>query len=223
MTNQDILQIIENRKSTRAFLNKEVSVGQLEQLMRVTTRAPSWKNAQSYKVYFITGAKKQELVEEFYQAAVVDKLEPQPVYAYEKNHPSFIKKRMFALGMDLYSHMGIDRKDKLGREDHFKKNFRGFDAPVMAFFYIPAPLGEWSLLDLGILLGHICLVAESMGLATCAQASLAIYPQIVAKYTKQNESMKMILGMALGYADPQDKNNSFRSERAPLEEVMEVI
>jgi nitroreductase len=79
-------------------------------------------------------------------------------------------------------------------------------------------------MDLGILIGYLSLVAEGMGMATCFQASLAVYPDIVDRYTNmKDEGMKMIVGMSLGYADPDDQNNSFYSSRVPLEDVMQVL
>lgn len=218
----NLQKIIQNRISTRAFLDKPVSNEQLKQLVYLANRAPSWKNAQSYRLYFITGRKKQQLLTEF-QRAIEQKKQPQPTYPYEKNHPAPFKKRMFSLGMDLYNHMGIDRKDKEAREQHFLLNYQAFGAPVIGFFYIPGELAEWTILDLGIFMGHICLVAEAMGLATCFQASLAVYPDIVAKYTGASDKFKLIVGMALGYADPDDRNNSFHSRRADISEIMQII
>ena len=146
-----------------------------------------------------------------------------PTYAYESGHPSLIKKRMFQLGMDLYGHLGIDRKDKAARDAHFWRNYEAFGAPVIAFFYIPAGLAEWSLIDLGILMGQMSLVIESMGMASCFQASLSVFPDIVDRYTQMGPDWKMIVGMALGYSDPEDPGNAFQSSRAPLEEVMQII
>lgn len=223
MQERDIEKLINKRISTRGFLDKPVSQADLEKLMQLATRAPSWKNAQSYKLVFLTGDKKDQLLAEF-KTEIEKRTEPRPHYDYETSHPSSIKKRMFKLGMDLYSHMGIDRKDKEGREAHFMRNYEAFGAPVVGFFYIPQALGAWTLMDLGILIGYLSLVAEGMGMATCFQASLAVYPDIVDRYTNmEGEGMKMIVGMSLGYADPNDQNNSFYSSRVPLEDVMQVL
>lgn len=223
MQEHDIEKLIKKRISTRGFLDKQVSHADLERLMELSTRAPSWKNAQSYKLIFLTGDKKDQLLAEF-KSKIEKRTEPRPNYDYETSHPTAIKKRMFQLGMDLYGHMGIDRKDKEGRDAHFMRNYEAFGAPVVGFFYIPQALGAWTLLDLGILIGYISLVAEGMGLATCFQASLAIYPDLVDQFTGMGEkNMKMILGMSLGYPDLEDKNNSFYSNRAPLEEVMQIL
>ena len=81
---------------------------------------------------FVKGEKKNSLMKEFHQA-ITERRDPAPHYDYEKNHPSNIKKRMFSLGMSLYSHMGIERKDKEAREAHFMKNYEAFGAPVVAF------------------------------------------------------------------------------------------
>ena len=218
----NIEKLMKKRISTRAFLQQDVSDEQLNQLTTLASRAPSWKNAQSYKIAFVKGQKKDSLMKEFHQA-ITERRDLAPHYDHEKNHPSIIKKRMFNLGMKLYSHMRIERKDKEAREAHFMKNYEAFGAPVVAFYYIPKSLAEWTILDLGILMGHVCLVAEGMGLATCFQGSLSVYPDIVDKYTGLGDEMKMIVGMSLGYPDTEDRNNSFYSDRVPLEEIMQII
>src|SRR5690606_11753275 len=104
------------------------------------------------------------------------------------------------------------------------QNYLGFAAPTMVFCYIPRELGEWTILDLGFLLGHLAIVAESLGLATCFQATLGGYPDVVAPYTKINgNEYKLVVGFSIGYADKQAKINQFKTTRAPLDECFTMI
>ena len=103
------------------------------------------------------------------------------------------------------------------------RNFSGFDAPVLVFCYIPKALREWTILDLGFLLGYISLLALQNGLGTCFQATLASYPEIVNTYTGLGEENNLMVGFSIGYPDLKDPANAFYSERAPLDEILTIV
>jgi nitroreductase len=222
-TKTELEQIIRERISVRAFLkDKPIAEGLLEEVIELASRAPSWKNAQSYLLIALSGNTRDNLCAELTEAAK-NGVEHNPDFEYEKNYPAFIKKRMYDLGMSLYAHLGIGRKDKEKRDAQMLRNFIGFDAPYLVLCYIPSALRDWSILDLGIFLGHICLTAGQYGLGTCFQSTLAAYPDIVKKYTEMGDDYKLVVGFSIGYPDPEDRCNSFISGRAPLEEIFNVI
>jgi len=59
----------------------------------------------------------------------------------------------------------------------------------------------------------VMLAAVDQGLATCPQASLTEYPQIVKEVLDQDEDSLLICGMALGYEDCDALINSYRTDR----------
>jgi nitroreductase len=61
------------------------------------------------------------------------------------------------------------------------------------------------------------MAAVGLGLATCPQASIAEYPQVVRNILGIEEQFILICGMALGYADPQHPVNQYRLSREPQE------
>jgi nitroreductase len=63
----------------------------------------------------------------------------------------------------------------------------------------------------------VMLAAVEEGLATCPQASLAEYPQIVRDALGYPDDAILVCGMALGYADEGAVINSYRTEREPVE------
>ena len=74
-----------------------------------------------------------------------------------------------------------------------------------------------SYLDYGMFLQSVMLAAEEEGLATCPQASLAEYPQIVKQELGYPEDAVLVCGMALGYADEEAVVNSYRTGREAVE------
>jgi nitroreductase len=63
----------------------------------------------------------------------------------------------------------------------------------------------------------LMLAAVEEGLATCPQASLAEYPQVVKEELGYPGDAILVCGMALGYADAGAEINSYRTEREPVE------
>lgn len=216
-------QLLRSRNSVRAFLDKPVAKDEIAKLVELASRAPSWKNAQSYHLVAVCGKKKQDLAAKLLANAEAGR-PGSPDIPWEKSYPPQQKKRMFDLGMAFYELLGIQREDKAARVRQMNLNYESFGAPVMVFCFIPASLAEWTILDLGILLGHAAVCAQAQGLSTCFQATLADYPEEVFAATGMNRGeWKLVVGFALGYRDDQAPINGFQTQRAPLQEILTII
>jgi len=127
------------------------------------------------------------------------------------------KSRRQACGFQLYDAVGIKKEDKQERLDQWAANYRGFDAPVMLIFLIDEVLETGSYMDYGMFMQSIMLLAVEEGLATCPQAALGEYPNIVRDELSLPDNVRVLCGMALGYEDQQAAINQYRTPREPLE------
>jgi len=84
------------------------------------------------------------------------------------------------------------------------------------YFFIDPAMKTGSFMDYGMFLQSIMLSAVEEGLATCAQAALGQYPEIVKKELSY-EGMTLVCGMAVGYEDKSALVNSYRTPREPVE------
>ncbi len=219
----DVLKkTINSRISCRGFLDKEIPKEIIREIVEISERSPTWKNTQSYRLLAISGNLKKKICNELTERAKSG-AEPSSDFPYETGYPSNIKRRMMDLAMDFYGYLGIDRKDKPKREEQMLKNFSAFGAPTIVFCMIPATLREWTILDLGIFLGHICLVAEAKGLSTCLQAALVSWPDIIRKHLDINENETIAVAFSIGYKDNSEIANSFKSKRVAVDEVLQFI
>ncbi len=73
-----------------------------------------------------------------------------------------------------------------------------------------------SYMDYGMFIQSIMLSAIECGLATCPQAALGEYPDIVRQEFPEYKDKLVLCGLALGYEDKNHIVNSYRTTREDL-------
>lgn len=205
------------RHSTRAFLDKPVAESTLHDLLNIARQAPSGANTQPWQVAVVMGETKTKLSQ-----ALVDAFKQgqsgTPDYSYyPQNWQSPYNDRRRACGLQLYQSLSIERTDKAGQKAQWAANYRGFDAPVILLFLMDDSLQTGSFLDYGMFMQSIMLLAQEKGLATCPQAALAEYPNIVKSQLGYPMDSTLIGGIAIGYEDLEAPVNHYRTAREPVE------
>lgn len=211
-----VSQALKSRKSTRAFLTKKVPQELLVKILDSARHAPSGVNTQPWQVAVVSGQKKKDLQEKI-EGAFRDGVHGKMAYQYyplKWQEP--YKTRRFECGLQLYGALGIERAEKARRLDQWAANFRAFDAPVMLFFFMDQSLETGSYMDYGMFLQSIMLAAVEHGLASCPQAALGEYPELVKEALDYPDELIVIGGMALGYEDTKHRVNSYRTPREPV-------
>ena len=213
-----VSQALLQRRSTRAFLPKAVEHEKIEQILEHAKWTPSGVNMQPWQVYVLSGKAKQELSQRLlasFQSGAKSAMDYQ-YYPTEWKQP--FKARRTALGKQMFDLLQIGREDKEARLEQWGRNYVGFDAPCLLLFSIDASLDKGSYLDYGMFLQSIMLMAEELGLATCPQAALVEYPQVLRDFLNCSAEQHFICGMALGYTDKQAKVNQLKPPRAEISE-----
>ena len=119
--------------------------------------------------------------------------------------------------MQLYAALGIKREEKERRLEQWIANYRAFDAPAMLYFFMDPGFEAGSFMDYGMFLQSVMLTAVEEGLATCPQAALGEYPEIVKEALGYPNDSILLCGMALGYEDRHAKVNNYRIDREPVD------
>ncbi|MGB1311892.1 MAG: nitroreductase, partial [Leucothrix sp.] len=133
------------------------------------------------------------------------------------------KSRRKACGLIMYKTLGIERGDTERQMDQWAANYRSFDAPVTLYFFIDRPMETGSYMDYGMFLQSVMLAAVDQGLATCPQAALADYPEIIRAELGYSDDKVLVCGMALGYEDKDAIVNSYRTGREEVESFTEYF
>ncbi len=212
-----VSEAIKQRQSIRAYQQRAVEAEKITHILDVARHAPSGVNTQPWQVAVVTGATKQRLQQRL-EAAFRNGEKSQMAYQYYPLswEPPY-KARRLACGLAFYGALEIKREDKQRQLDQQAANFRAFDAPVMLLFFMDPIMSTGSYLDYGMFLQSLMLAAEEEGLATCPQASLAEYPQIIKQELGYADETVVVCGMALGYAEEEAVVNSYRTGREAVE------
>lgn len=213
----ELINAMKSRRSTRAFLDREVADEKVRAILEAARWAPSGVNMQPWQVAVVRGATRQRLSQALIDAYATGTAS-QPDYRYypEKWFDPY-KGRRKATGMALYSALHIDIGDTQARMEAWYNNYRFFGAPTGLLVFIDRRLGQGSWIDIGMFMQNLMLAAESEGLGTCPQAALADYPDIVRKMLGVDEQLAFVGSLALGYPDPDAEVNAYRTPREPVD------
>ena len=66
------------------------------------------------------------------------------------------------------------------------------------------------------------LAAQALGLATVPQAAVAFQSPVVREVLNVPEDRLILCAISFGYEDPAHPANGFRTDRAALDEIMEI-
>lgn len=215
--------VIEQRRSTRAYLPRQVEPGLVDDVLAVASHAPSGANAQPWMAHVLRGGTLARVTERV--QAVFDDPETKASHRQEFDYyPSQwiepFKSRRRRNGLDLYGLLGIGREDKVGMLAHQRRNYEFFGAPVGLIFTIDRAMGLGSLMDYGMFLQNIMIAARARGLDTCPMAAFNVFHEVVRDELALPDNAQILCGMALGYGDPDATVNRLVNPRAGLSEFV---
>ena len=214
----NIKDALKRRKAVRAFLDKAVENEKIRRILEAAKHAPSGTNTQPWQVAVVTGDTKirlGELLENAFRSGVKGQMDYQ-YYPGRWKEPYRGRRR--ACGLQLYTALGITREDRERQLEQWAANYRAFDAPAVLFFFMDPDMEKGSFMDYGMFLQSVMLAAVEEGLATCPQASLGEYPDIVREFLGYPDDTILVCGMAMGYEDTRAKVNSYRTPREDVHE-----
>ncbi len=182
-------------------------------------RSPSGGNLQPWNLHVMQG----ETLERFTSLATARTLRGDREDPTYRAYPSPLwephRSWRYKLGEDMYALLGIPREDKPARLRWLAENARFFGAPVGLIITGDKRLEMPQHMDIGILLQSIMLLARERGLHTAPQGWWRNWSSVCHDVLDIEPGQHVLVGMALGYADPEASVNDLRSDRAPLSDV----
>jgi nitroreductase len=216
----DVLEALNARFTCRTFKKDQVKKETVLKIMENATRSPSWANTQPWEI-FIAGGDVLKSIRKGFMDSFNDGMPIDPDIP-PSEWPVQHQERMKELGINLYKHLGISRDDTAARNESWRLNFEFFKAPLVVYLCMHETLSEWSMFDLGSLSQSIMLAAQEYGVDSAPAVNLVAYPKIIRKEIEIPDELSIVVGIALGYSDTESLQNTFRSRRRPLDEVVRL-
>ena len=216
----DVKSALLKRKSTRAFLDKKVPIETINAIIEQSKTAPSGVNTQPWQVAVITGESKNKLCSMFEKAFREGIKGSMDYKYYPVEWKDEYKARRKECGLLLYSTLQITREEIEKQADQWALNYQAFNAPVILLFFIDKTMEKGSFMDYGMFIQSIMLSAIEYGLATCPQAALGEYPDIIREEFPEYKDKHVLCGLALGYEDKKNIVNSYRTTREDLDKFV---
>ncbi|MDO4745678.1 MAG: nitroreductase [Bacillota bacterium] len=211
----ELRQALETRKSVRGYLDKPVPKEIIEDILRQGQRAVSANNTQPWEFAVITGDILKKIGEENVASFVAGEELDYPDWPFE----GVYRTRSIGIAKQLFAAMDIARENKEKRFWWMQRGFRFFDAPCAIIMYMDETLNESACrLDMGCCAQNICLAAMEHGLGTCVEDQAIMYQKALRKHLGL-EGKRFVVGIAIGYEDPDFPANGVISEREDLENI----
>ncbi|MCE1273565.1 MAG: nitroreductase [Chlorobiales bacterium] len=215
----EFTQAIAARHSCRNFLDTPVDAATISSLVEMAQHSPSWGNTQPWRVW-VAGGEVAVSIRQGLVARGAAGAPPVPDMPMPTVFEGEMKARYVEVGRSVFAVLGIERQDEERRNAHRTNNCNAFGAPVLVYITLPDGLTPYAMLDAGSFLSTFCLAAADRGLATCIQATLAHYPDIIRQHLPIPPQERIVVGVALGHADSACDINRFRSAREPVEKIL---
>lgn len=211
----DVAQALEARRSVRAFLPDPVEREKLVTVLGAAAHTPSWGNSQPWEVFVAEGetlARIKRGYREKYAADATSIPEiPRPVEWTEA-----ARERLRRLRPDMVRDCG-DAADQFNQ-----LNRTLFDAPAVLYLCMDRILSQWSLYDMGAYAQSLMLAAIEQGLSTMPAIMLVHFPDVLRQELRVPDNLTIVMGIAIGYADDNNRINDFVSGRSPLNETVHL-
>ena len=214
-----VTDALNTRITCRDFLETLVPSDVLTRILTMAMRSPSGGNLQPWKLHVMTGETLAEFKKRAAERTLAGKLE-------EPTHPAYPsplwephRSWRYKLGEDMYGKLGIPRDNKMGRMVWMAQNAKFFNAPVGIVITGDKRLDMPQYMDIGILLQSIMMLAREEGLHTAPQGWWRNWTSVCHELLDIPNEEEVMVGMAIGYGNPEHKVNDLYADRASLEEV----
>lgn len=211
--------LLQARKSTRAFLPKQVENNKITQIVAAARRVPSWCNAQPWQVIIASGDTTNRFRSGLQTA--VETTAPKPDLPWPQRYEGVYGERRRTCGWQLYEAVGVKRGDREGSAKQTMQNFALFGAPHVAILTTEADLGPYGAMDCGGFVTAFTLAAQSLDIATIAQAAVASYAPYIREFFDIPVSRHILCAISFGYADNDHPANNFRTARADTDDIID--
>jgi nitroreductase len=215
----DLLKVINERKSIRAFKSDPIPKETIEKILTLATHAPSAINLQPWEFIVVIGEERERLSRKLIKAYREKQIPCGP--GNVKPLPKTFGKRgakTLELMTPFLQEMKINPNQFINEGSC---NFYG--APVGIIICQDDSFPKDRFIDIGLALGYLILSAHEFGLGTCPIGLITAYEDEIKEVLNIPENKNVGIGVALGYPDWEVPINQFKSQREDLQTLVKWI
>lgn len=216
-------RLMAGRFTCRGYRPDALDAELIRSVVGEASRAASWCNVQPWQLVITESRDSTDRFRDALVTHATNYPDTDSDLPFPPGYEGIHAQRRREAGLALYQALGITREDTVRRDEQSFENFRLFGAPHVAIVTVPARLGPYAVVDAGSFVASFLLSAQAHGVATTPQAALARHARFVRGYFNISDEHHMICGISFGYADPNHPANSFRTQRASVDELVSFV
>jgi nitroreductase len=208
----DLLDVMRQRRSIRAFEKKVPPPELVRECLEAATWAPSATNQQPWEFIVATGPALAELnqitLEHF-----AERLQASDAFG---NAPEPLRQRqqeIFTALLDAAQDEGLDPNEI------FERSLRFFDAPVAVYFVTYRSSDNQYQLSTAAAIENFLVAAQARGLGTCWLTVAIICQEDIKQHLGIAADRELLAGVAIGYPAADSALNTFQRKRVPVAEL----
>ena len=211
--------LMSRRHSCRGFRADPLPRQTIERIVATAQKVPSWCNSQPWQLVITTPPETDRLRDALFPLS--QSLRSEPDIDFPERYENVYADRRRTCGWALYKAVGVPKGDRAASARQMRENFRFFGAPHVALVTTPKALGAYGVLDCGAFVTAFMLAAEAHGVASIAQAALAMMAPKLRDHFQIAEDRDVLCAVSFGYTDPTHPANAFRTTRADADDVID--
>lgn len=212
----ELLTALKKRGTIRAYTDKPVSRKDIEEIIGCAGLAPSAINVQPWEYIITYGEEKERLCKRLKRAHAEKQVSCSP--GTKAALPDQFTNRSRAAAAVMAPKVTAMDLEFNQFVEEGSCSFYG--APIAMVVAIDRRFPKLRYLDLGLSVSYLLLAAEAYGLGTCPIGLITAYDDVIADCLNISDDKRIVLAIALGYADESSPINHFRTERDKLENIL---
>ncbi len=211
----DVFEAINERSSKRAFQDTPAPRELIMDILTAAGRAPSAINLQPWEFTIVSGEERSRL-SRVLQIAFQERNIGCGTGS-SKPLPDRLKERQYSSFLGLADLLQAESEEVSQFINKGSLDFYG--APHAVIITKEKVFPAQYLTSAGIMIGYLVLAAQAKGLATCPVGLINAYEEAVLDFINI-EDRDLILGLALGYAEPDARVNRLRTPREHVDRLV---
>jgi nitroreductase len=212
----DVIEAIMARRSVRDFSSRPVTKDTIKKIIEAAIQTPSGGNGQPWEVFAASGAALERIRKVYLERAQNPTGVPGGPPPQRPHH----QERMATIKRERLVLLGLDPDDPASDRVFKEWAARLYGAPVLLILCMDKSLPAFRKFEIGSFAQTVCLAAQGYGVDSFIAGGFVNHHDVLRKELEIPDDLDILIGIGLGYANPESIINTYRSPRRQVEEVV---